>query len=267
MPQGGELPQQKRRNQTNIQGPKAHSVYQPETGKTAVSPDTDAYAIDEGLADQPRPKNSVTRYDNPQITPSQRLVAGFPAPPKTSPYRRQSGVRSAGQQKPRTTVQYPMAEKTKRGSVHWLLPFGVGMLALLALWFTSSITITWLTQRYYDYRYGTPRTYQIDQVVGHKDSANRPSHFIAINLNRQAIVVEFPGGDPATSVSYVAPLYIAGDGADQAPITLEFRDVTGDGKPDMIMHIHLPNQDQLSVFVNDGQKFRPSNPNDRIRIE
>jgi len=228
MPQGGEQPQQKRRNQTNIEGPKTNSLYQPDTGKTTFSPNTDTYAIDEGLAEQSRPKNSVTtRYDNPQITPSQRLVAGFPAPPQKSPYRRQSSIKRAGQPKPRTTIQYPTSDKAKRGRVHWLLPFGVGMLALLALWFTSSVTISWLTQRYYDYHYGNPRTYQADVVVGHKDNPpNRPSHFIAINLNRQAIVVEFPGGEPATSVSYVAPLYIAGDGADQAPITLEFRDVT-----------------------------------------
>lgn len=87
-----------------------------------------------------------------------------------------------------------------------------------------------------------------------------------MNLNRQAIIVEFMAGDPGKSVSYVAPIYIAGDGGDLAPVTLEFRDVNGDGKPDMIVHILLPSQNQVSVFINDGTRFRPSNSNDKLKI-
>ena len=141
------------------------------------------------------------------------------------------------------------------------------MLAMLAIWITGSWALAWGIQRYNDVLYGIPRTYQTDAVVGHNnDSTQKPSHFIATNYNRQAIIIEFMAGDPARSVSYVAPVYIAGNGGDLAPVTLEFRDVNGDGKPDMIIHIHLPNQDQLSVFINDGSKFRPVNGNDKLRI-
>jgi len=80
------------------------------------------------------------------------------------------------------------------------------------------------------------------------------------------VVVEFKGGDPTKAVTYIASVYIAGNGGDLAPVTLEFRDVTGDGKLDMIIHIHLPTQDQISVFVNDGTTFRPANGNDRIHL-
>lgn len=141
------------------------------------------------------------------------------------------------------------------------------MIAALVLWMAGSTVLAWGMQRYNDYKYGYPRTYQIDAVVGHNnDSPQKPSHFIAINWNHQAVIYELMAGDPNKSVSYVAPVYIAGNGGELAPVTLEFRDVTGDGRLDMIVHIHLPNQDQVSVFVNDGTKFRPSNGNDKIRI-
>jgi hypothetical protein len=153
----------------------------------------------------------------------------------------------------------------KRRNVHWLLPLGVGMLAMLAIWITGSWVLAWGIQRYNDIRYGFPRTYQTDAVVGHGDSKEQPSHFIAINLNRQAIVIELKGGDPARSFSYVAPFYIAGDSGEFVPVTVEFRDVAGDNKPDMLIHIHVPQQ-QIAVFINDGKGFRPSNGNDKIRL-
>ena len=140
------------------------------------------------------------------------------------------------------------------------------MIILVIVWVLGSAVLAWGTQRYNDLRYGTPRTYQTDAVVGHDDSAKNPSHFIAMNLNRQAVVIEFMGGDPAKAVTYLAPVFIAGNDGELAPITLEFRDVTGDGKLDMLVHIHLSGQDQISVFVNAGNKFRPSSGTDRIRL-
>ncbi|GHO44212.1 hypothetical protein KSX_23750 [Ktedonospora formicarum] len=148
-----------------------------------------------------------------------------------------------------------------------MLPLGVGMLAMLAIWIVGSLGLAWFHQLSDDYTYGNPRTYQTDYVVGHgNDATTHASHFVAINLNRQAVVFEMVAGDPAKSVSYVAPIYIAGDGGDKAPVTLEFRDVTGDKKVDMIIHIHLPSQEQLSVFINDGSKFRPSTNKDKIDL-
>jgi hypothetical protein len=132
----------------------------------------------------------------------------------------------------------------------------------------ASSALAWTNQIYNNIHYGTPRTFQTDAAVGHgSDSKAHPSHFIAINENRQAIVIEFMAGNPAKSEIYVAPVTIVGNGGDLAPVTVEFKDVTGDGKPDMIIHIKMPNQaDQLSIFVNDGTKFRPSNGTDNIRI-
>ena len=154
-----------------------------------------------------------------------------------------------------------------RKRVHWFLPIGVGMIAMLALWLLGSNVVGWGTQIYNNIHYGYPRTYQVDAVVGHNhDSKAHPSHFIAINMNRQAVVIEIMAGDVQKSMTYVAPVVIAGDGGDLAPVTIEFRDVTADHRPDMILHIHLPKQDEVSIFVNDGTKFRPSNNNDKIHL-
>ena len=266
MSQRDERSPMKRRSRTNTGEPNA-LTYPASSGRSNSPLDTE-YDLDEGLADQ-RQNTSVIRLDTPPAMQPSRITnsstQGVP-----HPSRRQSG---GTREIPRTTQQrlptrsQAMPEKpVGNKNVHWLLPVGIGMVAMLVLWVLGSSVLAWGMQRYNDVRYGYPRTYQIDAVVGHNDSRQKPSHFIAINLNRQAVITEYMGGDPAKQVSYVAPVYIAGQNGDLAPITLEFRDVTGDGKLDMIIHIHLPDQDQVSVFVNDGTKFRPSNGSDKIRL-
>ena len=191
-----------------------------------------------------------------QIPRPEQPTASLPTSLPNKPYPRGS-----------ITRQQVLPPNIFKGKVHWLLPLGIGMIAMLVLWELGSFTLAWGLARYDDIRYGNPRTYQTNAVVGHGgDSLLHPSHFIAINLNRQAIVVEFPAGNPSGAQSYVVPYYILGQGGDLTPITLEFRDVTGDGKPDMIIHIHLQTQDQTFVFVNDGNKFRPPTSKDNIHL-
>lgn len=139
------------------------------------------------------------------------------------------------------------------------------MVAMLVLWVLGSTALSWGIARYNDFKYGYPRTYQTDAVVGHGDSPQHQSHFIAINYNHQAVVMEMMGGEtgPGKSVSYVVNL-MSSDNIDLAPVTVDFKDVNGDRKPDMIVHVHLSNQDQVSVFINDGKKFRPTNANDKF---
>jgi len=216
------------------------------------------------MVDLPRPNTSVVRYDGPQVTQSQK-PAGSQTSSTVIPPRRKQRLNNFPRQ-PNTAAEQRRPAPAHK-NVHWLLPVGVGMLAMLVIWITGSWVVAWGNQRINDIRYGNPRTYQTDFVVGHGgDSEARPSHFIAVNLHRQAIVTEFMAGDPAKFVIYVAPVYIAGDGGDLAPVTVEFRDVAGDSKVDMIIRVHLPSQDQLFVFVNDGTKFRPPNNSDKIRL-
>ena len=125
------------------------------------------------------------------------------------------------------------------------------MIAALALWVTFSSLLAWGTAKYNDIVYGYPRFYQTDFVVGHNnDSPAHPSHFLALNLHGQVIVIELPAGNPAKSLDYIGPDLIA-NGDDQIPLTLSFSDANHDGKVDMIIHI----QDREVIFCNDGTKF------------
>ena len=60
---------------------------------------------------------------------------------------------------------------------HEMIAFFALLLAMLAIYITGSWLLAWGTERYYDFRYGNPRTYQIDQVVaegvGSTDVASR----------------------------------------------------------------------------------------------
>lgn len=266
---GEQSPLKRRSSRPNTGGQDPMPLPYPRAMERVTSPNqTDRYSVgEETILDLPRPNTSVVRLNTPQSM--QPRTTSSPISAAAIPPRRQQGASRNLSRTPRTTTQQPpLREKSyPQRKIHWLLPTGVGMVAMLVLWMVGASIVAWGIQRYDDVRYGMPRTFQIDQTVGHGgDSRTHPSHFVAVNLNRQAIVIEFMAGDPAKSVSYVAPVYIAGEGGNLAPVTLEFRDVTGDGKLDMIIHIHLPSQDQASVFVNDGTKFRPSNGNDKIRM-
>lgn len=139
--------------------------------------------------------------------------------------------------------------------VHPLLYLGVGMIVMAAFFLLLSGAAAWLHQKEDDLTYGRPRTFQIDAVVGHNDSRANPSHFIALNLNRYVEVIEIPGGDDAKEKVYdITTLF--GDSGDLTPVTLSFRDLTGNGKLDMIIHI----QNTDIVMVNENGTFRPAKP-------
>ena len=127
------------------------------------------------------------------------------------------------------------------------------MVAALAVWMVGSSFVAWGSATYNNIAYGNPRTFQTDAVVGHGgDSPQHPSHFIALNLNGQVIIIELRAGNPANSINYTGPHFYE-TGGNLIPVTLEFRDVNHDGKPDMLIHF----QDNVIVFLNDGTQFIP----------
>lgn len=144
---------------------------------------------------------------------------------------------------------------------HPLLLLGIGMITMLALWAALSAVLTWWQLHQQDVTYGRPRTFQIDAVVGHNDSAANPTHFIFLNLNRHVVIIELPGGDTSKARIYNGPT-LFGDGQDLTPVTAEFKDVNGDGRIDMLVHI----QDQTLVYLNDGTQFQPLKPGQQINI-
>jgi hypothetical protein len=278
---GSDDPLKKRASGTRKSSPNAVTFSEIPERETKV---TEEDFMDEESLDPPRPNSSVIRRANLPVTRTN--TTGTPGSPNSPvPQRRTAAQPQKPQQtqKPTSSLPNPIAiqgnsrnpakqglfptKSVLQGKVHWLLPIGIGMIAMLVLWEIGTLALAWGMARYDDIRYGNPRTYQTDFAVGHGgDSRQHPSHFIAINLNRQAIVVEFPAGNPSGAQSYVVPDYILGPGGDLVPVTVEFRDVTGDGKPDMIIHMHLQSQDQTFVFVNDGTKFRAPTSKDNIHL-
>jgi len=112
-----------------------------------------------------------------------------------------------------------------------------------------------------DWHYGRPRTSQVDAVVGHTDSPTSPSHFLALTLSRHIEVIEFPGGDATHARVYLGPTLI-GEGEDLAVVTLRFKDVNGDGKPDMIVSV----QDSTIIFLNENGQFRPVRSGEHVNL-
>ena len=143
-------------------------------------------------------------------------------------------------------------EPPPRRNLHWSFILGVGMILMLALWVAGSYALSWWNNHQLDSTYGMPRTYQTDQVDGHADSGQHPTHFIAVNLDSKVTIIEIPGGNSQHARIYSGPTLYS-DNGDQTPVTLEFYDVNGDGKVDMIVHIG----DQKIVYLNDGTQFKP----------
>src|SRR5579863_7731480 len=198
---------------------------------------------DEDLVEPPRQRTSVIRRDTAAPPRAASTSSRFaPVPPRRAsllgPQQPTSAFPTSDMdtQTQRKLIPYPQAgnqadqnrvftgsqgnrkQRWRDSKVHWLLPIGIGMIAMLILWEVGSLALSWGTNIYNNVVYGNPRTYQTDAVVGHGgDSAAHPSHFIAVNLNGQAIVIEFPAGNPQNASSYLVPYYIRGQGEDQAP--------------------------------------------------
>jgi hypothetical protein len=103
-----------------------------------------------------------------------------------------------------------------------------------------------------------PRTTQYDVTVGHGDTQT-PSHFIALNLHRHIEVIEFPAGDATKAKVYIVPSMLQ-EGNDLAVVTLSFKDLTRNGKLDMIITV----SNDKFVFINANGQFRPVQPGDNI---
>ena len=160
---------------------------------------------------------------------------------------------------PRRSSQYPVvkpAVKPKAGRFvrrHW--PTYVGLFLSIAVigWLVITMVGALWAAKLDDWTYGNPRTYQTDAVVGHSDSPGNPSHFIAENLRGQIIVIEYPGGDVSKARSYSITTLPGNDS--YPPVRVAFKDVNGDGKPDMVIDIGDPGTQVQIVLFNNGSQF------------
>lgn len=160
-----------------------------------------------------------------------------------------------------TTTEHSKPVRRHPRRMHWLVHVAIGMFAVLLLFVLGSLVLSWWHGVQDTMTYGMPRTYQCDAVVGHADSAEHPTHFLALNLHGHIEVIELPGGDATHARVYPGPVLL-GSGQERTPVTLSFADVNGDGKLDMLVHIGT----QTLVFLNTGSAFRPATASDHVTM-
>ncbi|HSW88156.1 MAG TPA: hypothetical protein VLG12_03260 [Candidatus Saccharimonadales bacterium] len=160
-----------------------------------------------------------------------------------------------------TTGESKRPQKKERKG--WCFPTVIGMVIFLLLIVVGNLVMPWIQTTWDDFHYGRPRTTQYNVVVGHNDDPpnNYPSHFVAINLNRQIIIIEYPGGKAKDAKSYQGPLML-GPGQDLATPFLSFADLDGDHRIDMTVKV----QEGRAFFINQGDSFRPLRTGEKISV-
>ncbi len=154
----------------------------------------------------------------------------------------------------------PITQVEHRGPhLHWLVYVGIVMLVMSIGWIGLTTFNSWWQTTQDDMHYGITRTVHVDAYVGHNESPGNPSHFISMNLKGHIEIIEFQGGDPSKSRIYTGPVIV---GQDQAVPLLEFKDVNGDHKPDMILSI----QQSRFVFINENGGFRALRPGEKVQM-
>ncbi len=178
--------------------------------------------------------HAIHPEDRPYLTDEQRRTStaideGLDERPARSSARRYRSTMTTQQQRS------PAASSSRsRGGLHWTVFVGLTLLCMLVGFLVFSALATWWQRTQDDLRYGMPRTYQMDAVVGHQDSAAHPSHFIALNLGGHLSVIEMPGGDVSKTVIYAGPV-LYGQDADLVAVTLSIAH-DGQGRPELVLH-------------------------------
>jgi hypothetical protein len=192
-----------------------------------------------------RPHTSSRRYD---LLPEHVIQQGNrtfhvhhgspPVPPRQQQQRR----------------YFEEQEEPKPSRYHPLVILGIAIFVMIVGWVAFTALGTWIQQKQDDWTYGqSPRTYQTSAVVGHSDSSTSPSHFIALNLNGQIIIIELPGGNAAKARSYTITTVQGNEG--NPPVKVSFQDLNADGKLDMIVTIGDPGSSFTVMLFNDGTQF------------
>src|SRR5947209_2723013 len=73
---------------------------------------------------------------------------------------------------------------------HWMLFMGMVMFVMVLGWLLFTAAGYWWQQQQDNWKYGMPRTFQVDQFIGHGDTPDHPDHFIALNTGGMIEVVE-----------------------------------------------------------------------------
>jgi hypothetical protein len=131
----------------------------------------------------------------------------------------------------------------------------------LVLYMALSALVGWGISKYDDIRYGTTRTFHTDAIIGIDDSPTNPTHFVAMNINRQVVVMQIPGGDTSKTRIINGP-YLFGSNEDRTPVLLTFNDVNGDGLQYMIVNV----KNEALIYLNRGDHLGLMNPDERVSV-
>lgn len=138
---------------------------------------------------------------------------------------------------------------------------GALLLAAVAIYLLVSLLLGKAQVFIDDFRYGRPRTTQLEAFVGHNEANGQPTHLLALNLNRQAVIIELPGGDANQARTITGP-YMFGADADLTPLALSLRDMNGDGHVDLLLNI----RNEQVVYVNTNGTFRLPTPAEQAAL-
>lgn len=145
--------------------------------------------------------------------------------------------------------------------IHSLLYAVALLLAAITIYLAVSQALGWVQVFFDDLRYGRPRTTQLAAFVGHGEASGQPTHLIAVNLSRQVMIIELPGGDPGAARTISGP-YLVGANEDLTPLALNLRDYDADGHVDLVLNI----RNEQIVYLNKNGMFRVPTPAEQAAL-
>jgi hypothetical protein len=135
------------------------------------------------------------------------------------------------------------------GLMAYLVTF---LLAAAAIYVLVGAVVGWGQVKLDDLRYGRPRTTHLEGLVGHgAEGPGNPTRFIGLNIDRQVVVIELPGGD-ATQLRSLPGPYLFGADEHLTPVLLSLHDMDGDGQDDLIVNV----RNEQIVYLNRDGAFR-----------
>lgn len=135
------------------------------------------------------------------------------------------------------------------------------VLALLAVYVLLSSALGWARVQIDNVRYGTPRTYHLTIETGPPGSNLAPTHFVAMNLNRQVVIVELPNGDGSQARTLPGP-YLFGANEGLTPVKLRSADLNGDSVGDLIVRV----KDEEMVYLYREGSYTLITPEERQQL-
>lgn len=153
--------------------------------------------------------------------------------------------------------------RAERSGLAWGTLFSLltSALALLALVVLVNEGLMWGKRTLDDLRFGFPRRTHLSAVVGHGDSLAVPTHLIALNLDRQIVILEIPGGDTSQIRTLPGPYLFGADGQYEVP-RLQVQDIDGDDLGDLLVTI----RGEVVVYRNVGTAFQLLTLEERERL-